>query len=423
MPSWAQRMHRRAVVLGIVMTACGHPWNGPYPHRLDKVKFGVALSEVFKNGIPAPLLVLILKLNKEAPTRKDVFRAPGHQASMKKLVHFMSTGRITNVDNYSVYTIASVLKKFLRKIPGGVFGTKGEARMFEIIKMQDEDEQCEAVHNLLASLPSHTQRLLVLLLGTFRVIATNAERADTGMSSEALGVSVAPSFFHTCVADGKTARMQDVDKYKMATRVMKLLIEHFTAGALFEREMYLYYARVTGRVLRVGDEWICSFRDPPPPKSATAQQLYARQLSLEAEQTWLQCECARWGRKYNLGGVTSQEESQSTPALTSDISGSGGGGGSSSGGGASASLDMIPEHSLLESCARLSVSLEGPAGLYGGGTASSSAQTGANVSSCSSSRSSRSSSHHMTLEELRAVNRYAESTKSLTYLPQVLCLL
>lgn len=28
-------------------------------------------------------------------------------------------------------------------------------------------------------------------------------------------------------------------------------------------------------------------------------------------------------------------------------------------------------------------------------------------------------SHHMTLEELRAVNRYAESTKSLSYLPQV----
>jgi len=42
-----------------------------------------------------------------------------------------------------------------------------------------------------------------------------------------------------------------------------------------------------------------------------------------------------------------------------------------------------------------------------------------------SSRSSSNGSHHskraagMTLEELRAVNRYAESTKSLSYLPQV----
>lgn len=61
----------------------------------------------------------------------------------------------------------------------------------------------------------HTQQLLVLLFGTFRVIASNAARADTGMTSEALGVSVAPSFFHTCVSDGKTARMEDVLKFKV----------------------------------------------------------------------------------------------------------------------------------------------------------------------------------------------------------------
>lgn len=37
----------------------------------------------------------------------------------------------------------------------------------------------------------------------------------------------------------------------------------------------------------------------------------------------------------------------------------------------------------------------------------------------SSRSSSSSASHHMTMDELRAVNRYAESTKSLSYLPQV----
>lgn len=69
---------------------------------------------------------------------------------------------------------------------------------------------------------------------------------------------------------------------------------------------------------------------------------------------------------------------------------------------------MIPEHTLLESCARLSVSLEGPS-LF------------TNRSHSSSSHSSHSShlQHNMTLDELRAVNRYAESTKSLSYLPQV----
>lgn len=69
---------------------------------------------------------------------------------------------------------------------------------------------------LIISQPLYTQRLLVLLFGTFRVIASNSERAGTGMSSEAIGVSVAPSFFQSCVSDGKTARMEDVLRYKVS---------------------------------------------------------------------------------------------------------------------------------------------------------------------------------------------------------------
>lgn len=64
-------------------------------------------------------------------------------------------------------------------------------------------------------MPIYTQRLLVLLFGTFRVVAVNSERAHTGMTSEALGVSVAPSFFQSCVSDGKTAKMEDVFRFKV----------------------------------------------------------------------------------------------------------------------------------------------------------------------------------------------------------------
>lgn len=74
------------------------------------------------------------------------------------------------------------------------------------------------VHRLITSQPIYTQRLLVLLFGTFRVIASNSEQIGTGMSSEAIGVSVAPSFFQSCVSDGKTARMEDVLRYKVTTR-------------------------------------------------------------------------------------------------------------------------------------------------------------------------------------------------------------
>lgn len=75
---------------------------------------------------------------------------------------------------------------------------------------------------LLMSLPNYTQRLLVLLFGTFRTIASNSERAGTGMTSEALGVSVAPSFFQSCVSDGKTARMEDVLRFKVRTNINPL---------------------------------------------------------------------------------------------------------------------------------------------------------------------------------------------------------
>lgn len=159
-----------------------------------------------------------MKLNKEAPFRKDVFRAPGHQGAMKKLIHFLQTGRLVNMDNFSVYTIASVLKKFLRKIPGGVFGRVAEQRLFRSMELADTRAQRDEIQRLIQQLPTHTQRLLVLLFGTFRVIASNSERAGTGMSSEALGVSVAPSFFQSCVSDGKTAKMEDVMRFKVSER-------------------------------------------------------------------------------------------------------------------------------------------------------------------------------------------------------------
>lgn len=149
MSSWAERVHRRAADFSNVVTSCGHPGSSAptYPYRLEKVKFGVPLDEVCKNdNIPGPLLVLILKLNKESPNRRDVFRAPGHQGAMKKLIHFLQAGRLVNVDNYSVYTIASVLKKFLRKVPNGIFGRSGENELFTIIELSNEAEQNERLH-------------------------------------------------------------------------------------------------------------------------------------------------------------------------------------------------------------------------------------------------------------------------------------
>lgn len=242
-----------------------------HSYSIERVKFGASLDMVCagsRSEIPGPLLVLILILNKEAPYKKDVFRAPGHQASMKQLVHCMQTGRLVNYNKFSVYTIASVLKKFLRKLPGGIFGLDIEARLFEIISWDNLEEKREEFHRLISTLPIVNQQLLVLLFGTFRAIACSAERAATGMNSEALGVSVAPSFFQSCVSDGsKIAKMEDVQRFKakiaIATTIVKFLIDNFGVSYLFGRENYEYYARISGRVLKVEENWIYAFKYPP----------------------------------------------------------------------------------------------------------------------------------------------------------------
>lgn len=41
------------------------------------------------------------------------------------------------------------------------------------------------------------------------------------------------------------------------------MIDNFGVSNLFGRENYEFYARITGRILKVEEDWIFSFRYPP----------------------------------------------------------------------------------------------------------------------------------------------------------------
>ncbi|KAH9380201.1 hypothetical protein HPB48_003317 [Haemaphysalis longicornis] len=243
MSTWARRVHRGATSLGQAVSSCGGGQAGP-SSRLERVKFGVPLEQLCKDSgdLPAPLLVLMLRLNKEAPRKKDVFRAPGHQGNARKLAHFLHQGRLVNLDNFSVHTMASVLKRFLRKLPGGVFGPELEGELLTSWTSR------ERVQQLLERLPLAAQRLLVLLFGTFRLVASDLGR--TGMTAEALGVS---------------PRMEDVARLSAppARATQLLLIDNF------------------------GEDWIFAFRYPP-------DSLVPRKTSLEAEALVAPAEAQRW---------------------------------------------------------------------------------------------------------------------------------
>ena len=91
-----------------------------------------------------------------------------------------------------------------------------ERRLFEMF--QDDlplAAKRSQIYNMISGLGSVSQQLLVLMFGTFRLIAAHSDSAQTGMTAEALGVSVAPSLFQSCVSDGRAARMEDVQRFKV----------------------------------------------------------------------------------------------------------------------------------------------------------------------------------------------------------------
>lgn len=44
---------------------------------------------------------------------------------------------------------------------------------------------------------------------------------------------------------------------------MKFIIDNFGVSNLFGKDNYEFYARITGRILKVEEDWIFSFRYPP----------------------------------------------------------------------------------------------------------------------------------------------------------------
>ncbi|KAL3070077.1 hypothetical protein niasHS_016603 [Heterodera schachtii] len=261
-----------------------------YRGRIEKVKFGVPVNEAFCPDIPATLLVLLLKVNKEGPLKKDIWRAPGNQAQVRKLSHIMQHGRLVNISNISVYTAASVIKRFLAKLPGGIFGVENERQLFEVAEQHsravgthDDQQIIDLFCRIVTALPVPSQHLLALLFGTFRVITDSAQTFGTRMTPDAIGISVAPSLFHTCIHDGQRAKLEDIMRFKLASQVISKIIQSFGAVRLFPFECYEFYARITGKTLRRDENhWHISFHLPSNTKSSVSSPFIAAAASVAA---------------------------------------------------------------------------------------------------------------------------------------------
>ncbi|MCP9261276.1 hypothetical protein DINM_004653 [Dirofilaria immitis] len=237
-PQKADGSGMTVATLGYTMVICGNSDDPQhrYRGRIEKVKFGVPIEEAFVHDIPATLL--------------DIWRAPGNQAQVRKLSHIMQHGRLVNIANFSVYTAASVIKKFLSKLPGGIFGLENEQKLFDLYNTSADLESQRQSFCRIKQLINSVTALTYITFWHFYMISESADAFGSRMTTEALGISVAPSLFHSCIHDGQRAKIEDVIRFKIASEIITRIIENFGYVSLFPRENYEYYARITGRTLR-----------------------------------------------------------------------------------------------------------------------------------------------------------------------------
>ena len=58
------------------------------------------------------------------------------------------------------------------------------------------------------------------------------------------------------------AKLEDVQRFKLASQVVQFIITSFGHTALFPRECYEFYARITGRTLRIDENYQFTFQYP-----------------------------------------------------------------------------------------------------------------------------------------------------------------
>ncbi|KAL8613968.1 hypothetical protein ACOMHN_023204 [Nucella lapillus] len=204
--------------------------------RSSKLKFGVHIGAALKNGyLPEPLVDMLVFIAKEGVATADVFRRPGNPNDIRRIVKRLSEGKQVIYTNYSFYTLASVVKKFLLKTPGGVLTEDGEETLLQVLTLGHKTDQCQAVNEFIESLTEVHQQVLALLFGTWYRIISYSE--VNFMSVEALSRSVAGSMFHTCA--------EDPAKVEKASRILQLLIDNFGVAAMFGQHNIQFFAETT----------------------------------------------------------------------------------------------------------------------------------------------------------------------------------
>lgn len=275
-----------------LMLSCVSDRAGSAPTQV--VKFNSPLTEAFKYGLPTPIIDILVYIAREGVTTPGLFRRPGNTADQRVVMKRLVEGKPVILKEYNFYTLASVLKQFLLRIPGGILGREAETDLLATLNFNSKLEQYDQINSILTRLSQATQQLLALLFGTFFRVTNHAE--FNTMSTEALAKSVAGSLFHTC-AHSK----EDVER---ASTLIRLLINDFGVPSLFGSRNISYFCHITNTYIHVKERFRYEERSttPSPTVERSHQPLQAVN-SVSAPEVSAACEEEKCGSLNRFNSV------------------------------------------------------------------------------------------------------------------------
>ncbi|XP_034972118.2 rho GTPase-activating protein 20 [Zootoca vivipara] len=166
-------------------------WRGAEPPPSPTSAQGKLFGHPLPEKLPKPILDMLSFLNQEGPFTEGIFRRSASAKSCRELKEKLDSGAEVNLLSESILVIASVLKDFLRNIPGSVFSSQLCDQWVSLMDEGNDEEKIKSIHRLMEQLPGANVMLLRYLFGVLHSIERQSE--DNKMTAFNLAVCIGPS--------------------------------------------------------------------------------------------------------------------------------------------------------------------------------------------------------------------------------------
>ncbi|XP_051736603.1 protein FAM13A-like [Ctenopharyngodon idella] len=165
----------------------------------QRAVFGVPLiglrrSGQMRQGLPLALMHIVEFVEKHGLRESGLFRVGGKVKRCQELRKSFDQGGVPEFDSEDIPTLASLLKLFLRELPGGLIPEPHRTQLLNVFRDSKEEEMNQALRTILNSLPEEHFNVLCYL--SFFLSRVAAGSHLNLMTSKNLSIVFGPTIFH-----------------------------------------------------------------------------------------------------------------------------------------------------------------------------------------------------------------------------------